>query len=270
LNQHVTYVSLLAARSATPRVCTYTGERASGSSCAGAIACRRAESTKGLAGGRASLRRLSLVRRAASTSLGVGTPPRRRALGFETRKRDRKVPRHEDGIPRANIRLRVRENRKWTRFFEHASEKATPKRVKEDRNVIGTKLALVDFSGTKSISRENVSRYCKSSKEVSLKVTAIAKNLSTRSREKNLLKVTRFFRRSPRFNGLIISVCGCVCVCVCVCVSQFDNKAEWEYRVNFDISKKTFKIFGSREKHFFTVLIFFLPIKAVRCSKDPR
>lgn len=108
-HQHVVYLLLHAtgSRSATPRI--YTVERTSASSCAEAIACRRVVSAGGWWGW-ASSRWLSLVRRTASTSLGVGTPPRRSALDSETRKHDREVPRHEDKIPRANIRFRARED----------------------------------------------------------------------------------------------------------------------------------------------------------------
>lgn len=84
-------------RGVSPRHPVHMGEQASASSCAGAIACRRAGGYKSWRGWTSS-QRFSLVRRAASASLGVGTPPRRRALGSETRKRDREVPRHEDGI----------------------------------------------------------------------------------------------------------------------------------------------------------------------------
>lgn len=84
-------------RGVSPRHPVHMGEQASASSCAGAIACRRAGGYRGWRGWTSS-QRFSLVRRAASASLGVGTPPRRRALGSETRKRDREVPWHEDGI----------------------------------------------------------------------------------------------------------------------------------------------------------------------------
>lgn len=118
-------------------------------------------------GGWASSRWLSLVRRTAPTSLGVGTPPRRNALDSETRKRDREVPRHEDEILpkvilRTNIRFRVRggeRERTFTqeaRALERITEK-TPIHFEGDRSPLRNWRQSI-ASGTRSISREYDSR----------------------------------------------------------------------------------------------------------------
>lgn len=103
---------------------------------------------QGLTGGGGGRPRggLSLVRRTASTSLGVGTPPRRSALDSETRKRDREVPRHEDEILsdvlRANIRFRVRKDHKRTFFSGRARSSGKNWALihfEEDRSPLGNR-----------------------------------------------------------------------------------------------------------------------------------